>query len=113
MVAIAVENIKDDGFGVVYPQLQNYFYIPTAHEDNALNHKFDVEIYNFGYGQGKDNSNKNYYHQILNKLQNQQVKMLNNIYKKMSYDKDIMTFTFTEKKDFMKNHNSWYKKIDF
>lgn len=111
MVAIAIENVKDDGFGIIYPQLKNYFYIPTAHEDNALNHKFDVEIYNFGYGQNsqKDFNNK-YYHQILNKLQNQQVKMLNNSYKTMSYDKDITTFTYKEENGFMKNHNIWYKK---
>ena len=83
----------------------------SAHEDNALNHKFDVEIYNFGYSQnGQKDFNNKYYHQILDKLQNQQVKMLNNRHKTMSYDKDIMTFTFKKEKGFMKNHNIWYQK---
>jgi hypothetical protein len=108
VVAEAIENIKDDGFGVVYPQLKKYFYIPTAHEDTASEHNFDVEIYNFGYG--TDNINKTYYHQTLNKLKNQRVKMLNNSYKNMSYDKDISTFSFKEENGSMRNHNIWYHK---
>ena len=110
VVATAIENVKDDGFGVVYPQLDKYFYIPTAHEDNASEHNFDVEIYNFSYGSDFNGYGKKYYHKILNKLKNQRVKMLNNSYKNMSYDKDIGSFTFKEENGYMRNHNIWYRK---
>lgn len=49
IVATTQENIKDDGFGVLYPKLKNdAIYFPTAHEQisNKLeNVKFDVECY--------------------------------------------------------------------
>lgn len=53
VVASAVKNIKDDGFGVVYPRLSaDLLYFPTAHEqriNNSVNsgYEFDYEI--FGY----------------------------------------------------------------
>jgi len=53
VVASAVKNIKDDGFGVIYPRLSaDLLYFPTAHEqrkDNSINsgYKFDYEL--FGY----------------------------------------------------------------
>lgn len=50
---------------ILYPNNFDYFYV--------VNHKFDVEIYNFGYSQnGQKDFNNKYYHQILDKLQNQQ-----------------------------------------
>lgn len=104
IVASAIENIKDDGFGIVYSQLDEQItYIPTAHEDTQHEHDFDVEIYNFSYN--KSTNDKQYLHKILNKLQNQPVKMLNNVYKKMSYDKNISSFQFIEEKNKMQNHN--------
>lgn len=106
VIASAIENIQDDGFGIVYPQLEgNITYIPTAHEDTELEHKFDVEIYNFGYDKENINHNKNYLHQILNELKNIQVKMINNVYKKMNYDTNISSFNFIEENKLMKNHN--------
>lgn len=47
IVAQAVENIEDDGFGVIYQNTDIYF--PTAHEENkARNTKFyDVYCYDF------------------------------------------------------------------
>lgn len=53
VVASAVKNIKDDGFGVVYPRLSaDLLYFPTAHEqrkNNSTNsgYEFDYEL--FGY----------------------------------------------------------------
>lgn len=53
VVASAVKNIKDDGFGVVYPRLSaDLLYFPTAHEqrqNNSTNtdYSFDYEL--FGY----------------------------------------------------------------
>lgn len=108
VVASAIKNIKDDGFGVVYPQLdQNSTYIPTAHEDTEYEPKFDVEIYNFGYGQNNSIYDKNYLHDKLKKLINQPVKMIyaQNSIKMMNYDKNISSFNFIEEKRRMKNHN--------
>jgi hypothetical protein len=108
VVASAIENIKDDGFGVVYPQLEQHItYIPTAHEDTEYEPKFDVEIYNFGYGQNNSYYDKNYLHDKLKKLINQQVKMIyaQNSIKMMNYDKNISSFNFIEEKRRMKNHN--------
>jgi hypothetical protein len=53
VVASAVKNVKDDGFGVVYPRLSaDLLYFPTAHEqreNNSTNtdYHFDYEL--FGY----------------------------------------------------------------
>lgn len=49
VVAQAQKSIKDDGFGIVYPDCE-YDYFPTAHEqindsDNIVDH--DFKIYNF------------------------------------------------------------------
>ena len=108
IVASAIENIKDDGFGIVYPQLDEQItYIPTAHEDTQHEHDFDVEIYNFSYN--KSAYDKKHLHRVLDKLQNQPVKMLNNVYKKMSYDKNISSFQFIEEKNKMQNHNIFLK----
>jgi hypothetical protein len=108
IVASAIENIKDDGFGIVYPQLNEQItYMPTAHEDTQHEHDFDVEIYNFSYN--KSTYDKHDLHKILDKLQNQPVKMLNNVYKKMSYDKNISSFQFIEEKNKMQNHNIFLK----
>lgn len=46
VVAKAVQSIKDDGFGVIYPD-PGYIYFPTAHEDNGGFHKYDVLCYDF------------------------------------------------------------------
>ena len=114
MVLTAIENIKDDGFGVAYPQLeQDITYIPTAHEDTEYEHKFDVEIYNFGYGQNNSIYDKNYLHDKLKKLINQPVKMIyaQNSIKMMNYDKNISSFNFIEEKKMMKNHNIFLKNV--
>lgn len=53
VVAEAVKNIKDDGFGVVYPRLSgDLIYFPTAHEQretytSSSDYNFDYEC--FGY----------------------------------------------------------------
>jgi hypothetical protein len=53
VVASTVENIKDDGFGVVYPRLSaDLLYFPTAHEqriNNSINtdYIFDYELYGY------------------------------------------------------------------
>jgi hypothetical protein len=112
IVASAIENIKDDGFGIVYPQLDNNItYLPTAHEDTEFEHKFDVEMYMFGYNNDKSFYNKEYLHNTLNKLKNQPVKMLNNVYKKMNFDNNISSFSFMEENNVMRNHNIFVKKI--
>lgn len=53
VVASAVKNIKDDGFGVVYPRLSaDLLYFPTAHEqrkDNSINSGYDFDYELFGY----------------------------------------------------------------
>jgi hypothetical protein len=108
VVAEAIENIKDDGFGVVYPQLpNNIIYLPTAHEDTEEEHYFDVEMYTFGYEKYDKDFDISYLHSRLEKLKNQPVKMLgkNPTNKLMSFDKDISSFRFLEEKKNMKNHN--------
>lgn len=110
VVASAIKNIKDDGFGIVYPELEeNITYIPTAHEDIEYEHKFDVEIYNFNY-KSQSYYKKDYLHNILEKLKNQPVKMINNTYKKMSFNKNISSFEFIEYTDKMKNFNLFLHK---
>ncbi len=107
VVAEATENIKDDGFGIVYPQLNNFQYIPTAHEDTEQTPEFDVEIYNFGYNDSiKDIDFKN----VLRNINGQPVKMINNTYKNMLYDDNIKSFNFKKEKDRMVNHNIWLVK---
>ena len=110
VVASAVKNIKDDGFGIVYPQLDNNItYLPTAHEDTESEHKFDVEMYVFGYKNDDSFYKKNYLHNKLNRLKNQPVKMINNVYKKMNFDKNISSFNFIEENKVMINHNIFLK----
>uniref|UniRef100_A0A6C0ECW6 Uncharacterized protein n=1 Tax=viral metagenome TaxID=1070528 RepID=A0A6C0ECW6_9ZZZZ len=45
VVAQAVENVKDDGFGILYEN-RGFDYFPTAHEGNGLV-SYDVECYHF------------------------------------------------------------------
>ena len=106
--------IKDDGFGVVYPKLeQNITYIPIAHEDTEYEPKFDVEIYNFGYGKEQDYYDKKYLQDKLKRLTNQPVKMIyaQNSIKLMNFDKNISSFNFIEEKRRMKNHNIFLNNI--
>lgn len=53
VVASAVKNIRDDGFGVVYPRLSaDLLYFPTAHEqreNNSINGAYDFDYEIFGY----------------------------------------------------------------
>jgi hypothetical protein len=53
VVASAVKNVKDDGFGVVYPRLSaDLLYFPTAHEqriNNSINGGYDFDYELFGY----------------------------------------------------------------
>jgi len=53
VVASAVKNVKDDGFGVVYPRLSaDLLYFPTAHEqrkDNSINSGYDFDYELYGY----------------------------------------------------------------
>ncbi len=46
VVAQARKNIKNDGFGIVYPDM-GVDYFPTAHEDIGRSVKYDVECYHF------------------------------------------------------------------
>jgi hypothetical protein len=46
VVAKAVKNIKDDGFGVIY-RSANQVYFPTAHEATRSVHDYDVICYDF------------------------------------------------------------------
>ena len=57
----------------------------------------------------KQSENNKYLHNKLNKLKNQPVKMINNVYKKMDFDKDISSFKFIEETKMMKNHNIFLK----
>ena len=54
-------------------------------------------MYYFGYDK-KTYFNKDYLHHKLSKLKNQPVKMINNVYKKMDFDKNITSFGFIEEK---------------
>jgi hypothetical protein len=60
VVASAVKNIKDDGFGVVYPRLSSdLLYFPTAHEqrqNNSTNtdYSFDYELYGYSLREKSD-----------------------------------------------------------
>lgn len=112
VVASAIKNIKDDGFGIVYPRLDNNItYIPTAHEDTENEPDFDVEIYNLNFKLTYDGGEtKKRLHKLLEKLKNQPVKMLNNVYKKMSSDSDISGYGFKEYKQKMKNFNLFLKQ---
>lgn len=107
IVAEAIENIKDDGFGIVYPKLSdNNIYIPTAHEDTSRFHDFDVELFIFGKNLNNPlYSDKKMLHNELQNLQNVNVKMLNNTYEKMNFDKDINTFYYDKIEGNIKNHN--------
>lgn len=107
VVAEAVENIVDDGFGIVYPQLNNYFYIPTAHEDTSSHHDFDVAIYYFNY---ENNRYQWKFDGKLDTLNNHPVKMLDNTLKEMVYDTKISSFNFKKENKRMENHNVWLKK---
>lgn len=53
VVASAVKNVKNDGFGVVYPRLSaDLLYFPTAHEqrkDNSVNSGYEFDYKLFGY----------------------------------------------------------------
>lgn len=46
VVAKAVENISDDGFGVIYPDPE-FHYIPTVRENINKETKFDLDVYLF------------------------------------------------------------------
>ncbi len=46
VVAKAVQNVKDDGFGVIYPD-PGFDYFPTAHENGKRAYDYDVNVYNF------------------------------------------------------------------
>jgi hypothetical protein len=46
VVAQAIENIKDDGFGIVYKNI-GIDYIPTAHEFTGGKHEYNVKCYHF------------------------------------------------------------------
>jgi hypothetical protein len=107
IVAEAIENIKDDGFGVVYPRLSDgNIYMPTAHEDTSRFHDFDVELFTFGKNLNNSlYSDKKMLHNELQNLQNVNVKMLNNTYQKMNFDKDINTFLYDKIKGNIENHN--------
>jgi len=60
VVAEAIKNIKDDGFGVVYPRLSSdYIYFPTAHEQRSNNstntdYNFDYECYGYSLREKPD-----------------------------------------------------------
>jgi hypothetical protein len=60
VVASAIENIKDDGFGVVYPRLSaDLLYFPTAHEQREnnytnTNYSFDYELYGYSLREKPD-----------------------------------------------------------
>ena len=117
IVASAIENIKDDGFGVVYPRLSDgNIYMPTAHEDTYQTHEFDVELFAFGKnlnnrknlndGMITDISNKSVsYDFFLSQLSDINIKMINNTYKKMNFDKDTNTFYYDKIEGMEKNHN--------
>ena len=107
IVASAVENIKDDGFGIIYPQNTTFTYFPTAHEDNADTHKFDVEIYNFGKNlpQKTQFVSESSIQTALNKLNGSKVKFLNNTYNTMTFDPNIDTFFYAKEDSHKKNHN--------
>jgi hypothetical protein len=45
VIAQAHTRIKDDGFGIVYPD-PGFDYFPTAHENTKLLHEYDVMCYN-------------------------------------------------------------------
>lgn len=47
VVAKAVTSVKDDGFGVLFPD-PGFTYFPTCHEDNGGKHNYDVRCYEFG-----------------------------------------------------------------
>jgi hypothetical protein len=47
VVAVATNAIKDDGFGIMYPD-PKFTYFPTCHENNSNNKfEYDVKCYNF------------------------------------------------------------------
>jgi hypothetical protein len=60
VVASTIKNIKDDGFGVIYPRLSaDLIYFPTAHEqkeNNSTNsdYNFDYELYAYSLREKKD-----------------------------------------------------------
>lgn len=60
VVASAVKNIKDDGFGIIYPRLSaDLLYFPTAHEqrqNNSTNtdYIFDYELYGYSLREKSD-----------------------------------------------------------
>jgi hypothetical protein len=106
VVASAVENIKDDGFGIVYPRTpDNLTYVPTAHEDTQDTHDFDAEIYLFDFDKTNSVQPLDRINSALEPLSNQRIKMLNNTYKSMSYDKKITSFKFGSDKGNKINHN--------
>jgi hypothetical protein len=116
IVASAIENIKDDGFGIVYPRLSDgNIYIPTAHEDTSQTHEFDVELFAFGKnlhnrknlhnGMISNVSDKSVCYDFLSEISDINVKILNNTYKKMDFDKDINTFYYDKIEGMEKNHN--------
>jgi hypothetical protein len=106
VVASAIKNIEDDGFGIVYPKTNTETYFPTAHEDTSKTHYFDVEIYNFGNDLSKNTKyNKILMESVLDKLQNIRIKLLDNTYNNITFDKDINCFYYKEEKELMKNHN--------
>jgi hypothetical protein len=106
VVASAVENIKDDGFGIVYPRSKdNLTYVPTAHEDTEAYHDFDAEIYLFDFDKNNSDQPLDRISVALEPLSNQRIKMLNNTYKSMSFDKNISSFKFRSDKGNKKNHN--------
>lgn len=127
IVAETTENIKNDGFGVVYPQLNDVQYIPTAHEDNEYTniHQFDVEIYNFNYRKLKPQDcaynninvlegpymfkNDSFKH-VLGNVNGQSVKMLDETSKQMHYDENIKSVGYKVKQYKMVNHNVWLPK---
>jgi hypothetical protein len=59
VVAKAVNNIKDDGFGIIYRDV-GQIYFPTAHEATSSFHDYDVMCYDF------TDSNRNYPFKINN-----------------------------------------------
>ena len=63
------------------------------------------------FGYDKQSENNKYLHNKLNKLKNQPVKMITNVYKKMDFDKDISSFKFIEETKMMKNHNIFLKNL--
>jgi len=90
-----------------------HIYFPTAHEDTMENHQFDVEIYNYGnnlnnkinYTSYDVSSSVNVIHASLNLLKNIKVKMLDNAYSEMEYDKSINSFYYKQDNEYKKNHN--------